>query len=218
MAYHPVDHRPYSRAERLTDAAVHVTGVAMALMAVPILIVLAAIRHGDAEAIVATSVYGATLIAMLGASALYHIGWRHRWRGIYLRMDYSAIYLKIAGTYTPFVLLSPGHGWVFLAGLWTAALTGTALKSWAPDRFRWISLTLYLGMGWAGVVLGGSVFAGLSPEVIALMAVGGCIYTGGVVFHLWHAMRFHVAIWHAFVLGATGVFFAAVVLHLLQTA
>ncbi len=136
MAFHPVDHRPYSRAERLADAAVHVTGLTVALMAVPVLITLAAVLRGDAAAILSTSIYGATLIAMLGASALYHMGHRHRLRGVYLRLDYSAIFLKIAGTYTPFILLSGAHAWPLLVGLWSAALTGTGLKVIAPGRFR----------------------------------------------------------------------------------
>jgi hemolysin III len=218
MAFNPVDHRPYSRAERRADAAVHITGLAIALMAVPILITLAAVLRGDAAAIVSTSIYGVTLLTMLGASALYHMGHRHRWRGIYLRLDYSAIYLKIAGTYTPFIFLSGSHAWPLLIGLWGAALTGTGLKVAAPGGFRWVSLALYLGMGWAGVFVGRSMFETLSTPVIVLMIFGGVIYTVGVGFHIAHNLRFHISIWHGFVLVASGFFFAAINLHLIQTA
>jgi len=218
MTYVPEDVRSYSRAERVADTAVHVLGLAMALIAVPVLITLAAVLRGDAVAVVSTTIYGATLIAMLGASALYHIGHRHAWRGIYLRMDYSAIYLKIAGTYTPFILLSGAHAMPLLVGLWSAALTGTGLKVLAPDRFRWLSLALYLGMGWAGVFLGGTMFEVLSPAVIVLMCIGGGLYTIGVVFHLFSDLQFHISIWHGFVLVASALFFAAVLTLLVQTA
>ncbi|NRA99073.1 MAG: hemolysin III family protein [Rhodobacteraceae bacterium] len=212
------DSRPYSRAERLSDASVHVIGLVSALMAVPVLITLAALWRGDAPAVVATSIYGVTLIAMLGFSALYHMGYRHRARWLYMRLDYGAIYFKIAGTYTPFVILSGGHGWMLLTGLWGAAIAGTSLRALAPDRFRWLALSLYIGMGWAGVVLGRPLLSTLSWPVLILMMVGGVIYTSGVAFFLSHRLPFHTTIWHAFVLAASGVFFAAVLVHLIQTS
>lgn len=212
------DVRPYSRAERLSDASVHVLGVVSAIMAVPVLVTLAAIWRGDATAVVAILIYGATLIAMLGCSALYHMGYRHRARWLYMRLDYGAIYFKIAGTYTPFVLLSGGHGWAMLTGLWGAAIAGSSLRAIAPDRFRWVALGLYLGMGWAGVIVGWPLLSSLSLPVLMLMLVGGTIYTVGVGFFLSHKLPFHTTIWHAFVLAASGVFFAAIVLHLIQTS
>lgn len=216
MAYVPQDIRPYSRGERIADATIHVLGMTAALMAVPVLITLAAVLRGDAAAVVATSIYGVTLMAMLGASALYHMGHRHRWRGIYLRLDYSAIFLKIAGTYTPFILLSGAPAWPVLAGLWGVALTGTGLKVVAPGRFRALSLVLYLGMGWAGVFLGAELFAALPPSVLALMVAGGLIYTVGVVFHMAHGWRYHIAVWHGFVLTASALFFAAILTLIVQ--
>lgn len=212
------DTRPYSRAERLSDASVHVIGLVAALMAVPVLVTLAAVLRGDVPAVAATVIYGLTLIAMLGFSALYHMGYRHRARGLYMRLDYGAIYFKVAGTYTPFVLLSGGQGWVLLTGLWGAAIAGTGLRALAPDRFRWLALSLYLGMGWAGLVAGWTLLASLSWPVLILMIVGGVIYTVGVAFFLSHRLPFHTTIWHAFVLAASGVFFAAVVVHLVQTS
>ncbi|MDH3265177.1 MAG: hemolysin III family protein, partial [Paracoccaceae bacterium] len=125
------------------------------------------------------------------------------------RLDHSAIYLKIAGTYTPLTLIS-GHGLGLTVALWGAALAGVALKVIAPWRFRWAALALYLAMGWAGAVAGGPLVQTLPPEVTQLMLVGGLLYTAGVAFYLWERLPFHNTIWHAFVLVASLVFYAAV--------
>src|SRR5690606_14812977 len=126
-----------------------------ALAAVPVLITLAVVWGSGAGAIVAASVYGASLILMLVSSALYnHVG-RETWQGVLRRLDHSAIYFKIAGTYTPFTTLS-GHFYL-LVGLWGAALAGAALRCFGPVRLKWIAFALYLAMGWAGLFLGGAM-------------------------------------------------------------
>jgi hemolysin III len=204
----------YSRAERLSDAAVHVMGVIAALMAAPVLITLAILWRGDGTTVLASLVYAATLIAMLSCSALYHLASWPEWKGVFRRMDHSAIYLKIAGTYTPFAVLTGAHAGPLLAGLWGAAAVGAAIKIFDPDRFRFATVGLCLLMGWAGVLVGDELLAGLSPQVFKLMLLGGLIYTGGVVFFLWQALPFHNTIWHVFVLAATAIFYAAVLIQL----
>jgi len=203
----------YSRAEKISDAVVHVTGLTLVLMAVPVLIVLTALYRGDAASIAGVSIYGAALLAMILFSALYNIaetsGFGRAKEWLLRRLDHSAIYLKIAGTYTPFTLLS-GHGFALTVGVWAAALAGITLKAVSPERFKWIALALYLGMGWAGLIAGGGMFAALPTPVLALMIVGGCLYTLGVVFYLWRRLPFHYTIWHVFVLCASFVFYAAV--------
>ncbi|WP_377833128.1 PAQR family membrane homeostasis protein TrhA [Acidimangrovimonas pyrenivorans] len=206
----------YSRAELISDAVVHVSGLAAVLIAVPVLIAVALWRGSAGEALFAVALYGATLIAMILFSALYNIVGRHRWHGVLRRLDHSAIYAKIAGTYTPFTLIPGGHGGYLLAGLWGAALAGMGLKLISPARLRWLALALYLGMGWAGAVAGGSFFATLSGPVIVLIAVGGGLYTVGVVFYLFERLPFHYTLWHVFVLVASMVFYAAVTVHLVQ--
>ncbi|WP_240607928.1 PAQR family membrane homeostasis protein TrhA [Pararhodobacter oceanensis] len=203
----------YSRAEKISDAVVHITGLTLVLMAVPVLIVLTALYRGDWASVTGVTIYGVALVAMILFSALYNIGetsglgsakeWLLR------RLDHSAIYLKIAGTYTPFTLLS-GHGFALTVGVWAAALAGISLKIVSPERFKIAALALYLGMGWAGVVAGGSLFAALPMPVLVLMVVGGLLYTLGVVFYLWKRLPFHYTIWHVFVLAASFVFYAAV--------
>jgi len=207
---------PRYAVERRTDAAVHYIGLGLALAAVPTLIVLAVLRRGDAPTVTAVTVYGLSLVAMLGASAIYNITGRHRWTKVLKRLDHSAIYLKIAGSFTPLVALTGGAGAPFLAGLWGAALGGTSLKMLAPDRMRWLGLALYLGMGWVGMWLGWDVFTALSPAGMWLIALGGCLYTLGVVFFLWERLPYHTTIWHSFVLVASGLIYAAITVELLR--
>ncbi|MEI2808341.1 PAQR family membrane homeostasis protein TrhA [Albidovulum sp.] len=207
----------YTRSERVSDAVIHVTGLVAVLVAVPVLITTAAFLRGDLTGVLAVSVYGAALVAMILCSALYNMAPHPRWSRLLKRLDHSAIYLKIAGTYTPFTLLS-GHGLWLLAGLWGAAFAGVGLKLVSPDRFRPFTLALYLGMGWAGLAAGGGLLATLSGPVVMLIVTGGVVYTLGVAFYLWERLPFHYTIWHALVLAASGVFYAAVTLHLVQTA
>jgi hemolysin III len=209
MSTAPPPPRPYTRAEYVSDAAVHVAGLTLAVMAVPALVVTAALVRGDAPSLIGTSIYGAALILMLGCSALYNMVRRPDWSGVLKRLDHSAIYMKIAGTYTPFTLIS-GQGLALTAGLWGAACLGILLKVAAPHRFRWAGLALYLGMGWAGVVAGGALLAALPVPVVVLMILGGLLYTSGVVFYLWDRLPFHNTIWHVFVLAASVAFYAAV--------
>lgn len=199
----------YSRAERMSDGVVHVVGVVSALVAVPVLVALTAAFRSD-WAVVGASVYGATLIMMLTFSALYNMIDNARWCGVLRRLDHSGIYLKIAGTYTPFVLVSGAQVPGLLAGLWGSAVLGSALKMLAPDRFRWFALALYLGMGWAAVWTGGSMLAALPQTVLVLMLAGGIVYTVGVVFFLLERRLFHNTIWHVFVLAGSVLFFVAV--------
>ncbi len=206
----PAPQRAALRAERLSDAVVHLIGLAVVALAVPALIVLTLTARGEPWAVLGVSVYGGALAAMIACSALYHLTPDAAWRWLYRRLDHAAIYLKIAGTYMPFTMIS-GQGMALTAGLWGAAAVGVGLKMAAPDRFRWLALALYLGMGWAVVLAGQAVIAALPGPVIALMLVGGLIYTVGVAFFLWETLPFNTAIWHGFVLVASLTFYAAVV-------
>lgn len=211
------DARAYSRAEYLSDAVVHVMGLSLALLAVPALLVAVALARGDGLSLVATSVYGAALILMLACSALYNMVRRPDWSWLLRRLDHSAIYMKIAGTFTPFTLLT-GQGFALTLGLWGAALLGIVLKVLDPLRFRWLGLALYLGMGWGGALAGAALFAALPPHAVALMVAGGSLYTVGVAFYLWERLPFHNTIWHVFVLVASVAFYAAVAVVVLSEA
>lgn len=204
----------YSRAERIADAAIHFMGVAFALLAVPVLITLVAVWHGDASTISAAVIYGLSLIAMMSISASYHMISHPGVKEVLRRFDHSAIYVLIAGTYTPFGALVGGDaGFWMLIGIWLAAIAGVSLQVLAPRRLEWLGLALYLGMGWAILLVGWPLLMALSTATITLIAVGGLTYTAGVGFHLWRQLPFHNAIWHGFVLAASGVFYAAVLVE-----
>ena len=208
----------YSATENRSDAVVHVVGLIAALIAVPVLITLAVVLRGDTPAIVGVSLYGAALIAMLLlCSALYNMTWEARRKAFYRHLDHTAILCKIAATYTPFMLLSAGGGGWLLPGLWSAAFAGACMRFMAPDRLKLVAVALALGMGWAGLFAGEAFFSGLSTAVIALIVTGGALYTIGVGFFLFERLPFHYTIWHIFVLAASMVFYAAVMLHLVQT-
>ncbi|KIT17039.1 PAQR family membrane homeostasis protein TrhA [Jannaschia aquimarina] len=208
--------RLYSRAERMSDAVVHLLGLIAALAAVPVLITLTVLWHGNLTGVLGVSVYGICLIAMLTASLaynhVYHPGWTDRLR----RIDLSAIYIKIAGTVTPFVMLS-GAGSTFLAAIWTAAVVATATTFLKRRRSTALSVGIALAMGWAVLAGGQEVISTVSWPVLGLMVAGGLLYTFGTPFLLMERVRYHNTIWHAFVVAASVVYFIAVFLHAAQS-
>jgi len=208
----------YSRAELVSDAAVHVAGIVAALLAVPVLITLAAVWVGEAGVVVAALVYGICLIGMLACSAVNNMVRLPAWKDLLRRIDQSAIYLKIAGSYTPFAVLAGTHAGLFLAGLWSAALAGAAMRLWSAARLKWASIVLYLLIGWLGAVAGGPLFAEMSPTGFTLILAAGGIYTLGVVFFVWERLPFHNTIWHGFVLAASFVLYAAVLVEISSRA
>jgi hemolysin III len=208
----------YSRAERLSDAMVHLLGIVAALMGVPVLVTLAIVLRGDAPAVASTTLYGVALVTTLVFSALFHMTTRPRLRRVFRSLDHSAILCLIAATYTPFVLLSGAEATGLLAILWTAAVSGAIVRAFAPDRLKLAAIALALLMGWAGLIAGGEVFAGLSTSVMVLITIGGILYSLGVGFCLLERLPFHYTIWHVFVLAASAIFYAAVTVQLVQSA
>ena len=204
----------YSRAEYYSDVAVHLAGLVAVAAAVPMLITLAAPTEGSEGHLAAALVYGACFAAMISCSALYNVFPHPDWEWLLQRLDHAAIYVKIAGTYTAFVLVA-GQGVALATGLWVAAALGITLKLIAPQRWRRFAIALYLGMGWSAVVLGWDVFARLPTLVVLMVAGGGLLYTVGVVFHLWDRLPFHNTIWHVFVLAASLLMCASVMTAIL---
>ena len=204
----------YSRAEVLSDAAVHAVGLVSALIAVPVLVTLAAVWFGDPTTIAAAAIYGLSLIAMFACSAIYNLVSLPSWKDFLRRVDQSAIYVKIAGSYTPFAVLTGTHAGFFLAGVWGTAMLGASLIILYPSRLKWASILLYLGLGWLGGLIGAPMLAALSPAGFALIVAAGSLYTAGLLFFLWESLPFHNTIWHVFVLAASFVLYAAVLLEL----
>ncbi len=198
---------PYTIAELWADGVVHVLGVALAVVGIVVFAVAMAGRITVVD-FVAAAVYLATLILSIAASAAYNVWPISRTKWILRRFDHSAIYLLIAGTYTPFMVKM--ETWAMLAGVWSIALVGVGLKLLRPGYYDRLSIALYLALGWSGVATYDSLLTKLTPTVIGLIVAGGLVYSLGVIFHVWERLRFQNAIWHAFVLVAATIHFAAV--------
>jgi hemolysin III len=202
----------YTRAERLADGCVHVTGVAFSLLATAAMMTVAA-RALPAASTVSLGVYAFGMVAVFACSAAYHLATRPGLKAILRRFDHAAIYVKIAGTYTPlaFVKMGDAVGFALLGAVWAITAFGTTAKLLWPERLVRTSYALYLAQGWAIVAALDSLVPAVSSRVLVLLVLGGCLYTAGVVFHLWEKLRYHNAIWHGFVLLASACHFAAIV-------
>ncbi len=201
----------YDRAETTVDAVIHVGGIVLAV-AGAIAIIATSVLLTDSQRVAAVSVYAATLVVALSASAAYSMWpvgpmkWKLR------KYDHAAIYLLIAGTYTPFTLMMGERGPWLLTFVWIVATVGAILKLVFPGRYPRFSIGLYLGLAWSGVLMVDNLLDSLPMGVFWLLLAGGLIYSAGVPFHLWQKLRFHKAIWHAFVLAAAIIHYNAVFL------
>ena len=202
----------YSFGEIVADGAVHATGVVLGLVGSVLLVLWAAGSAGTVE-LAAVFVYVAGLLAMLGFSAAYNMWPVSPTKWLLRRFDHSAIYVMIAGTYTPLLLQMQASvaTVALLAGVWATALVGAALKLAFPGRLDRISIALYLALGWSVLAAYDSVLPALPSSALTLLALGGLLYSGGVIFHVWSRLRFQNAIWHAFVLAAAACHWGAIV-------
>jgi hemolysin III len=200
----------YDRAEIIADGVVHAIGLCLGLIGA-LTIVMMAVRIERIE-IAPILIYVIGLVAMLALSAAYNMWPVSPAKWILRRFDHSAIYLLIAGTYTPFlaqmksVLASAGLG----AGVWLSAVIGMILKLALPGRFDRLSVVLFLLLGWSGIVAYDSLASALPSASLWLLGIGGILYSVGALFHVWQGLRFHNAIWHGFVLIAAGCHYSAV--------
>lgn len=210
------DHKRQSYAEEMANAMTHGVGLALSVAGWIALVVLSGMA-GDGWDLAASAVYGGTLVFLYGTSTLYHSVQRPRTKYILRVLDHIAIFLLIAGTYTPFtvVLMRDGWGWMLLALIWGCALAGLLFKLFSAHRFHPAATSLYLLMGWVGVLLADPVSGALPTGALLLIAAGGLAYTGGVIFYGWHSLRYSHAIWHVFVLVGSICHYIAVALYVL---
>lgn len=201
----------YSLPEEIANSVTHAVGLLLALAALVVMVVFAAMK-GTAWHVVSCSVYGATLVLLFVASTLYHsLPWP-RVKAVLKVIDHSAIYLLIAGTYTPFLLgpLRGGWGWSLFGVVWGLALAGIAFKLFFTGRFRLLSTLIYIGMGWIVVIAIRPLWLHLPRGGLFWLLAGGLLYTGGCVFYLQRRIPFNHAIWHAFVLAGSLCHFVSV--------
>jgi hemolysin III len=201
----------YSRGERVADAAVHVLGLTAALAGCALLTAEAP-RGAGVRSVAALGLYAAGLVAMLGCSALYNLAGDGPRKAMLRRFDHAAIFVMIAGTYTPVALLAIGGawGWGLLGVVWVGAAGGAALELLAPGRLARISVAAYLLLGWTGLAALDPLLAALPPRDLALLAGGGLLYSLGVAVHLSTRLPYHNALWHALVLAAAACHYAVV--------
>jgi hemolysin III len=203
--------RALSRGELVADGVIHVIGITAGLIGAAILVIAAATRGSPLE-LAALLTYSGGLLAMLGCSAAYQLLRSSRRRELLRCFDHSAIFLMIAGTYTPFTLLRIRPFWdvVLTAAVWSIAVAGIALRLARPRVFDRVSLGFYLALGWAGLAAIAPFVPMVHLSTLVLLGAGGLLYTAGVAFHMWERLPFQNAIWHTFVLMAAAVHYAAV--------
>lgn len=203
--------RSCSRAELIADAVVHLLGLGFGLAACITLVIMIAINP-DLPRGISLGLYGFGLLAMLACSALYNLTTHRKLKAMFRRFDHAAIFVMIAGTYTPFSLMviGGGWGWALLGFVWSVALLGVALKLCYPLRFEKLSVAVYLLLGWTVLFALQPLVSSASLAGLVLLITGGGLYSLGVVFHLWERLPFQNAIWHVFVLAAAACHFAAI--------
>lgn len=203
--------RSESPREELANAVTHGIGTLLGGAGLVLLVVRAA-RWGDAWQVTSTAVFGFTLVLLYGASTLYHSLQTERLRPLMQRVDHAAIFLLIAGTYTPFLLvtLRGPWGWSLFGVVWGLALIGVVLKFWFAGRFRVLSTVVYLVMGWMVIVAVKPLLAALHPGGLAWLVAGGLAYSFGTIFYLWRSLPYHHALWHGFVLAGSACHWVAV--------
>jgi hemolysin III len=209
----------YSLGEEAAHAVTHGLGLLLSLGGLATLVAAASLR-GDVWHIVGCSIFGTTLVLLYAASTLYHATPGSRAKGVFQRLDHAAIFLLIAGTYTPFTLvtLRGGWGWTLLALVWTLAILGIVLQVTVPSWARRFSVPLYLAMGWLGVLVAEPLARSVHPDGLALLVLGGVTYTLGVIFYAWQRLPYNHAVWHIFVMAGSVCHFSCVLGYVIPPA
>ncbi|QUX92721.1 hemolysin D [Marinomonas sp. A3A] len=197
--------RGQSLGEEVANSISHGLGLVAAIVGTPFLI-LSAIDYADVSFVVGVSIFSGTMILLYLASTLYHAMPRGKAKYVFRVIDHSAVYLLIAGTYTPFMLgvLEGAWGWSLLAAVWTLALIGVGLKAFGKASHPAISTTLYVVLGWLILIVIKPLVSLMEPNGLLLLVLGGVLYTLGVVFFVIDSrLRYGHLVWHLFVVGGT---------------
>ncbi len=211
MSATPSHHR-----EEIANALTHGIGALLAIGAGAVLISLLAIEGGARE-LVSAAVFVGSLVLLYTASTLYHLARDPELKSRLKVLDHCAIFLLIAGTYTPFTIaaMRGGWGWSLFGVIWGLALTGILFKLFFTGRYRYLSTATYIGMGWLIVIAFVPLTQALTPAALAWLVAGGVMYTVGTLFYHAHRLPYSHAIWHLFVLGGSVCHFSAVAAQLI---
>lgn len=206
----------YPRREEIANAITHGIGAALSVAALVLLIVFSSLK-GTAWHVVSFTIYGSTMLLLYLSSTLVHGLRDGKAKDFFEFMDHSSIYLFIAGTYTPFLLVAirGSLGWSLFGIVWGIALFGVVFKAFFVKKFLFLSTIFYIAMGWLIVIAWNPLTAVVAPQGMNLLAVGGVLYTLGTIFYVWRGFPYHHAIWHLFVLAGSILHFFAILIYLL---
>ena len=209
----------YSFGDELASSVIHGVGIVLSIAGLAMLVAFA-VLHGNALTVVACAVFGSSLVLLYTASTLYHSISVAAAKPALRALDHIAIYVLIAGTYTPFTLIAlPGAwGWSLFVSVWVLALVGSALELGLLRRYHKLAVLLYVGMGWIGMIAFKPLSEHLQNGGMLLLIGGGVAYTAGVPFYLWRRLPYHHALWHVFVLTGSVLHFLAVLLYVIPDA
>jgi hemolysin III len=209
----------YTLGEEIANAVTHGIGVLMAIAGLVLLIVFSSI-YGNSWYVVSLTIYGSALVILYTMSTIYHSLPRGKAKDIFEILDHSSIYLLIAGTYTPFELITLRGtiGWVFFGITWGMAIVGILFKIFFVKKFVILSTLIYIAMGWMIVFAIKPLFYALPLNGMIFLATGGVLYTAGTVFYIKRKMKYHHAVWHLFVLGGSAMHFFAILFYVLPLA
>lgn len=202
---------PYSVSEEIAHAITHGIGALLSISAL-VLLLIAAVRYGDHWHLVSSIIYGSSLILLYSSSTLYHAISSLKLKQRLRQLDHAAIFLLIAGTYTPFTLINlRGHwGLTIFTLIWSIAIVGVIIELTTGLKYKKLSLSLYLGMGWLVILAINPMLAHVAPNGLWLLLAGGLSYSFGVIFYTWKRLYMHHAIWHLFVLAGSVLHFLAI--------
>ncbi|MCP4271558.1 MAG: hemolysin III family protein [Gammaproteobacteria bacterium] len=206
----------YTIAEEIAHSITHGLGILFAITALTMMVAYSSI-HGNVWQVVSSSIYGATLILMYSASTLYHGVFHTKTKALLKKLDHAAIYLLIAGTYTPYFLVSLREliNLYYFIGLWTFAILGVVFEFIHIKALKRLSIALFLGMGWFAVFLMEPLSQQLEKGGLVLLIAGGIAYSLGVIFYVWDKLHFNHAIWHIFVLAGSALHFCSIFLYVI---
>ena len=201
----------YTLGEEIAHAVSHGIGALLSIAGLTVLVAYAAL-NGNVWHITSCSIYGATLIFLYTASTLYHGITQPQAKRVLQRIDHAAIFLLIAGTYTPFTLVSlhGAWGWTLFGLVWGLALLGVVLETVVKRRIHWLSLTLHLGLGWLVLIAIKPMIASVATGGLVLLLAGGLCYSLGVIFYVWRRLAYHHAVWHLFVMAGSALHFFSI--------
>src|SRR5690625_4708171 len=206
----------FSKGEEIANAITHGIGAVLSIVGLIVLIVYASL-YGSVWHIVSFTIFGSIMLILYMSSTMVHALPKGKAKDLFEIFDHSAIYLFIAGSYTPFTFLviQGKLGWTMFGIVWGLAIVGTIFKAFFVKKFLFTSTILYIGMGWMVVLGWKQIVAGLPSNGLLLFVAGGIFYTVGAVFYMWRGFQYHHAVWHLFVMAGTASHFFCVLLYLL---